>query len=448
MRKMKDSGIEWIGEIPEDWEIRSFKIHFQLEKGLSITKENLIETGYPVISYGQIHSKKNFGTKVNDSLIKFVSNEYLKTSQHCLANKNDFIFADTSEDTDGIGNFIFIDRARPIFAGYHTIIARPTNIYFPKYYAYLFYADCWRNQLRSYAAGIKVFSITKKLLYHTSIINPPEAQQVAIANFLDEKCALIDRLVERHQEVIEKLKAYRQSVISEAVTRGLAPNAPMKDSGIPWIGKIPEGWKTIKLKYLIKYIESGVSVNAGHNAAKENEYGVLKTSCVSKFNFDINENKSVDFSEMGRTRCPVLKNTIIVSRMNTPELVGACGYVEKNYPNIFLPDRLWQVHFKNNTNIKYIWYYLICKNIRNYYASLSTGTSSSMQNISQEQFEQVIIVLPDTTTQNKITSYLDSKCQFIDSTITKKQSLIAKLAEYKKSIIYEYVTGKKEVPAS
>lgn len=429
MRKMKDSGIEWIGEIPEDWEVRKLKTLTSISEKKRIYNKNEIYIGLENI----------------DSW----TGKYIETTEKVEIESNITLFD---------SNSVLFGKLRPYLAkvlkphqsgqcSTEILVFTPLNIH-RDFLFWNFLNTGFIDEVNSSTFGAKMPRANLEFIGNCKLPFPSLDNQVRIANFLNEKCALIDRLVERHQEVIEKLKAYRQSVISETVTRGLDPDAPMKDSGIPWIGKIPEGWKTIKLKYLIKYIESGVSVNAGHNAAKENEYGVLKTSCVSKFNFDINENKSVDFSEMGRTRCPVLKNTIIVSRMNTPELVGACGYVEKNYPNIFLPDRLWQVHFKNNTNIKYIWYYLICKNIRNYYASLSTGTSSSMQNISQEQFEQVIIVLPDTTTQNKITSYLDSKCQFIDSTITKKQSLIAKLTEYKKSIIYEYVTGKKEVPAS
>ena len=183
----------------------------------------------------------------------------------------------------------------------------------------------------------------------------------------------------------------------------------------------------------------------GSEYARENELGVLQTSSVSDFIFNIHENKSVNKDEEYRVSCPVQSNTLIVSRMNTPELVGACGYVEKSYPNIFLPDRLWQVHFNCSVNVKYIWYYLRSKCVRFYISSLSTGTSSSMQNISQDQFNNIIIVLPTDEQQRRIVEFLDQKCFVIDSTIEKKQALIDKLTEYKKSLIYEVVTGKKEV---
>ncbi len=219
----------------------------------------------------------------------------------------------------------------------------------------------------------------------------------------------------------------------------------MKDSGIEWIGKIPDNYNLIRLKYLVSFIESGVSVNAGQNEADVNELGVLKTSSVSKFAFDIHENKSVNKNEENRVSCPVCSDTLIVSRMNTPELVGACGYVDKSYSNIFLPDRLWQVHFKTHTNVKYIWYYLRSKCVRFYISSLSTGTSSSMQNISQSQFGDINIVLTTSNQQNRIVNYLDKKCYAIDSSIEKKQTIIEKLKEYKKSLISECVTGKKQI---
>ena len=196
---------------------------------------------------------------------------------------------------------------------------------------------------------------------------------------------------------------------------------------------------------MIAVIESGVSVNASQSAAGEGKIGVLKTSSVSKFSFRPEENKEVNLDELGRVSCPVRANTIIVSRMNTPELVGACGYVEQDYPNLFLPDRLWQVHFLNSVVVKYIWYYLSSNYIRNYYSSLSSGTSSSMQNISQGQFENAHLVLPPIETQSNIVKFLDRKCSVLDALIDEKESLIANLEAYKKSLVYEVVTGKKRV---
>lgn len=123
--KMKDSGVEWIGVVPEGWKIKPLKSLYYTEKGLNITKENLVESGIPVLSYGQIHSKENPGTQINDVLFKYVPDTYLNSYPKCLVQKGCFLFADTSEDYEGCGNAIYVDRDITLFAGYHTIIARP-----------------------------------------------------------------------------------------------------------------------------------------------------------------------------------------------------------------------------------------------------------------------------------------------------------------------------------
>ena len=277
------------------------------------------------------------------------------------------------------------------------------------------------------------------------ILIPTIEEQHSISSFLDTKCGEIDSLISIQEEMISELLAYKQSVITEAVTKGLDKKAKMKNSGVEWIGDIPEEWSFTKLKNIINYIESGVSVNAGLEEVSHKDIGVLKTSCVSKNKFLANECKKVFETELSRVACPVKANTIIVSRMNTPELVGACGYVDHDYNNIFLPDRLWQVHFLNTAFVKFVYYSLISKRTKSYFSSLSSGTSSSMQNISQPQFQNTIIALPPLPVQQAIATYLDEKTSQIDSLIALKQSKIESLKEYKKSIIYEYVTGKKRV---
>ena len=153
----------------------------------------------------------------------------------------------------------------------------------------------------------------------------------------------------------------------------------------------------------------------------------------------------MNLEEYGRVSCPVRADSIIASRMNTPELVGACGYVQNNYPNLFLPDRLWQITFKDGLSPKYAWYYLSGIRVRQYISSLSTGTSSSMQNISQSQYGNIFITIPSIGEQSEITKYLDEKCRSVDALVTKKQQYLTEIENYKKSLIYEYVTGKKEV---
>ena len=216
--KMKDSGVEWIGAVPEGWKIKPLKSLYYTEKGLNITKENLVESGIPVLSYGQIHSKENPGTQINDVLLKYVPDTYLNSDPKCLVQKGCFLFADTSEDYEGCGNAIYVDRDITLFAGYHTIIARPIIAGDYKYLAYQFLTDIWRQQIRSRVSGIKVFSVNQKLIKSTSVILPTRDEQTAIVTYLDTKTAQIDSLIAIKREKIQELKDYKKSIIYEYVT--------------------------------------------------------------------------------------------------------------------------------------------------------------------------------------------------------------------------------------
>lgn len=216
--KMKDSGVEWIGVVPEGWKIKPLKSLYYTEKGLNITKENLVESGIPVLSYGQIHSKENPGTQINDVLFKYVPDTYLNSYPKCLVQKGCFLFADTSEDYEGCGNAIYVDRDITLFAGYHTIIARPIIAGDYKYLAYQFLTDIWRQQIRSRVSGIKVFSVNQKLIKFTSVILPTRDEQTAIVTYLDTKTAQIDSLIAIKREKIQELKDYKKSIIYEYVT--------------------------------------------------------------------------------------------------------------------------------------------------------------------------------------------------------------------------------------
>lgn len=215
---LKDSGIDWIGQIPKHWKTIKLKYIFTFGKGLNITKEDLVESGMPVISYGQIHSKENHGTGVKESLKRFVNGDYLKTNRQSLVNNNDFIFADTSEDLEGVGNCVFVDNNEMLFAGYHTITLKVKNMQHNKYLAYLFLSDLWRTQIRSRVTGVKVFSITKTILNFNTVLLPPIAEQQQIAEYLDKKTAEIDSTINKFKVQIDKLKEYRQALITEVVT--------------------------------------------------------------------------------------------------------------------------------------------------------------------------------------------------------------------------------------
>ena len=248
MIKMKNSGVEWIGEIPEEWEVKPLTSLFSFGKGLSITKEDLKENGIPVLSYGQIHSKTNTGTNIQNDLLRYVDESYLVSNPQSLVQRGDFIFADTSEDLDGCGNCAYVNFDPKLFAGYHTVILKSKDRSNNQYLAYLFKTDEWRKQIRAGLVEVKLYSISRKVLKKASVILPPKSTQQRIASYLDKKCSKIEETIQNQQQVIEKLKAYKQSLITEAVTGKIKiQNGKVcgkyenyKDSGVEWIGKIQE----------------------------------------------------------------------------------------------------------------------------------------------------------------------------------------------------------------
>lgn len=215
---MKDSGVEWLGEVPEHWAVLKNRHVFNFSKGLTITKENLIEKGVPCISYGEIHSKLGFEFNPTHDDMKCVSEDYLSTDLNSLIKQGDFIFADTSEDLEGSGNFSYLNGNTTAFAGYHTVIARLKSNQNPRFMAYLFDSKSHRKQIQTAVKGIKVFSITQGILKDTYVWLPSYEEQNSIVKFLDNEVQKICTLKLKQNELIQKLKEYRSSIISHAVT--------------------------------------------------------------------------------------------------------------------------------------------------------------------------------------------------------------------------------------
>lgn len=216
--KTHNNDIRWDIDYPSTWKLERLRNLFTFRKGLSITKANLEPTGIPVISYGQVHSKKNSMVGLNDELFKYVNPSYLKTDPSSLVGKGDFIFADTSEDLDGSGNCAYIDRDGKIFAGYHSVIAHPKGSTNNKYFAYLFKSPTWRYQIRKKVNAVKVYSITQQILKDVFLLVPSQDEQQKIVQYLDSTCSKIDSLIESTHKKIAELTEMKSVIISEAVT--------------------------------------------------------------------------------------------------------------------------------------------------------------------------------------------------------------------------------------
>lgn len=214
---LKVSGLEWVDLIPSDWSIQKTSRYFKLSKGLPITKDNLKESGIPVVSYGQIHAKWNSGTRMHEELKRYVDISYANDYPQCKVPIGSIIMADTSEDLDGCGNAAYNDICDNLYAGYHTITLTSSEEN-NKYYSYLFKTSAWRSQIRQRASGVKLFSVTQKILKETTILVPPIETQIEISNYLDEKCNNIDSIILAKESICKELEQYKKSLIYEYVT--------------------------------------------------------------------------------------------------------------------------------------------------------------------------------------------------------------------------------------
>ncbi len=243
------------------------------------------------------------------------------------------------------------------------------------------------------AGGLK--RVSPDLLRKHHLPYPDDDTQRLIADYLDRETARIDALVAEKEKMLALLDEKRFALISHAVTRGLDPNVSLKSTNAAWFDKTPTGWSVERLKWVIQSVRSGVSVNASDQPIEGDGFGVLKTSAVAGGAFIPFENKSVWETEYDRLACPVTKNTIIMSRMNTPDLVGESGYVADDYPNLFLPDRLWQISFdENRVFVPFLALLLSTKEARNALSSMATGTSPSMKNLAIEEMSSLLVPIP------------------------------------------------------
>ena len=209
-----------------------------------------------------------------------------------------------------------------------------------------------------------------------------------------------------------------------------------------WLDQLPEHWQELRVKHVIDRMDSGVSVNSEAAPAGADEVGVLKTSSVYGDRFDAGENKKVLEDELDRVACGVKGDRLIISRMNTPELVGSCGYVTNDISNLYLPDRLWQTVFSKKRECvpRFAWYFLTSKPAKSAISSLAAGTSGSMQNIGQDAFMGIVFPLPSFDEQKLIARFLDTKTAQIDKLLAQKRELIAKLKEKRSALIARTVT--------
>ena len=424
--KYKDSGVKSIGVVPEYWQVERMGKYFSFSRGLPITKADLKDEGIVVISYGQIHSKYNTGLTLSEDLVRRVSPSFLTSHPQCILEKNDFVFADTSEDIAGSGNFAFNDYHDEIFAGYHDVIARPHNIEYPPYLAALFISVLWKKQVQSLVNGVKVYSINKTFLKNSRILIPPFDEQKAIFSYVIKKTAQIDRFITEAEREIEKLNELKQAQIAHLVTHGTNPDAPMKDSGIAWIGQIPEHWEVNKIRSHFKERRTKVSDKdyPALSVAREGIVPQLDTAVKT---------------DNGDNRKLVLKNDFVVNSRSDRK--GSCG-VSDYVGSVSLISIVLEPH---DINPQYVHYLFRSNNYVEEFYRNGRGIVADLWTTRYSEMRNIFIPIPPVSEQKDIVSAINSLNNKIETLTSELTTQIDHLKELKQRIISDVVTGKIDV---
>ena len=426
MREMKDSGIEWIGEIPKDWCVKNGKYVFNVY-GMSVNDDfisDTVEESYK-IKYYKVDN-------LNEATEQFyVKSNFANFSIKIYEIKGPIILVPKRGGAI-YTNKVRIEKEACLFDS--NIMGLTTNNV--RFMAYVLYG----RGLSDIGDVTTIPQINKKHIDVLKIPVPSINEQEVIVEYLDTKCSEIDATTEDIQKEISLLEDYKKSVITEAVTKGLNPDAEMKNSGIEWIGEIPKHWKVLRIKNVGEY-RNGLTYKPTDLTDENTGTLVLRSSNIQDGKISLNDNVYV--STFVRSDLKVQKGDILIcSRNGSRELVGKNAIIEDLKDVTF---GAFMMIFRCNSP-KYLYYILNSKVFSYYLGSFFTSTINQLTGSNFGNMK--IVYVSDKLEQSKIVSYLDSKCSEIDSLIADKKRQLDILADYKKSLIYEYVTGKKEVPVN
>lgn len=426
MNKMKDSGVEWIGEMPECWTTKKFKHYFSIIGGNGFKEEFQGQKNgdIPFCKASDI----NGTNKYVDSAKNYVTEELAKQEKYNIIQPNSILISKIGEALKK--NHRKINTIPCIVdnncEGFSSKGNDDIN--------YLYYVLCAIDMIW-FDNGGTIPSINNEKLKNFFLPDPCIEEQQKISARLDQKCSQIDALIINQQTQIEKLKAYKQSVITEVVTKGLDPTVPMKDSGVEWIGEIPEHWSLNRLKYYASYNDEVLKENT--TPTLHIKYIEIGSVALEKGITHIDHYEFKDAPSRARRITRI--GDVIVSTVRT--YLKAIASIKDE--GLIVSTGFCVIRPHDILNKKYLEYF--CKS-----DSFSACVTSNSQGISYpainaSKLMSFNIPRPPHNTQEQIATYLDRKCSIIDRLINLKQSKIEKLNQYKKSLIYEYVTGKKEV---
>lgn len=425
---MKPSGIEWIGDIPDDWEVRRLKGLGEQTIGLTYSPQDITDnSGTLVLRSSNIQNGKLVLDRDDNVYVSIdVENKILKDEDILICSRNG------SRNLVGKTAFVITYGKKLSYGAFTTIFRSKYN----KFLFYVFNAGVFEYHLASYNTST-INQLTTSMLNEIRVPFPPVKTQQKIADYLDEKCGEIDATISKQKESIEKLKAYKQSLISETVTKGLDKSAPLKPSGIEWIGDIPAHWEVKKLKFV---------ANFNQNTLPEDTDGQFELKYIDIGNVSsvdgIKEIQYFNFSNApSRARRIVKYGDIIVSTVRT--YLRAITSIKEDYDNCICSTGFAVITPKDNVQQDFVVYAIENESFIAQIIANSQGISYPAINVSQ--LENLKLAFPSVKEQKEIVDFLKTKLLEIDLTINKKQNIIQKLDAYKKSLIFECITGKHKI---
>ena len=428
MREMKDSGIEWIGEIPVDWSMKRVK-HIFTRKNEKAMQEN------PTIL-----SLARDGVKVRD-----ISNNEGQIAESYY-NYNPVEEGDLLLNPMDLysGANCSISKVQGVISPAYINLKANTGVN-PDFYDYYFKVQYWLMAFFSYGKGVSYdnrWTLSAETLMNYPVVDLSYEEQCKRADYLDRKCSQIDAIIARQQEVIEKLKAYKLSVITEAVTKGLNPDVPMKDSGVEWIGEIPEDWEVSKLKFMGHFV-NGYAFPS--NSFTTDGVRVMKIANIQPMEISWIDESYVDVSEYDKLPTYRVEQGDLVFALTRPIINGGIKVAMfDGKEKVLLNQR--NAMFKGLSRVLPRWMYYVMQNQMyvQKFALYIDGTGQQ-PNISTNEISQIEIPIPPIEVQQQVIMKLNEVMASIEKLTLLKERMIKQLSDYKKSLIYEVVTGKKAV---
>ena len=420
MREMKDSGIEWIGQIPTGWKLRRAKTLF--------TQRNSKGNGIEVL----LSPTQKYGVVPQSQLEGVVQvKEDADLQMFKTLHKGDFVISLRSFQ-GGFEYSLYEGVCSPAYQVFY-----PTSPICDTYYRYLFKSQSFISKMNNLTVGIREGKNIQYVDFANSQIPvPPLAEQERIAVFLNAECAEIDAVLEKTRASIEEYKKLKQAIITQAVTKGIRGDRPMKDSCIEWIGDIPAEWNKDKVIRVFSVIGSGTTPKSSDENLFDGNTPWIQSGDINGENLFVTKNcvsnSAIEsYSALRVYQAPYLVVAMYGASVGNLSLsmIDACV------------NQACCVLKKPTINLKFAFY--IFKAVKDYLARKAVG--GGQPNISQETIKQLWLTIPSADEQIEISNYLDEKCRSVDALIAKKQQYLTEIENYKKSLIYEYVTGKKEV---